>query len=144
MSGYSTAARTTRSSAGAGYTYTYDNEGNLLTGRTQTSSGNVWTYTWDYRNRLTGVVEKNSSGTVLMQGTYTYDPLDRRIGSVDETVGGHRRRRLWTVYNGTNPVRRLQRVRHAPGCAVPLTARFGTDEYPCKDLTAAGTVVLGP
>jgi len=60
----------------------------------------VWTYTWDYRNRLAGVVGRNSVGTLLMQGTYTYDPTDRRIG-VDDTVSGVETK-TWTVYDGSN------------------------------------------
>ncbi len=49
---------------------------------------------------LTGVVEETSGGTVLMQATYTYDPLDRRIG-VDETVSGTETK-TWSVYDGQN------------------------------------------
>jgi RHS repeat-associated protein len=99
MSGYSTGTGN-ETTAGAGYTYTYDHDGNL-TSKTQTSTGDVWTYTWDYRNRLTGVVEENSSHTVIMQGTYTYDPMNRRIG-VDETVSAVETK-TYTVYDGTNP-----------------------------------------
>ncbi len=44
--------------------------------------------------------EKNSSGTVIASGTYTYDSLDRRIG-VDETSGGTTTQ-TWIVYNGNS------------------------------------------
>ncbi len=98
MAGYATAAGNQLNS-GAGYTYAYDNEGNQ-TGKTRVSTGNNWTYTWDDRNRLAGFVGRNSVGTLLTQGTYTYDPTDRRIG-VDETVSGVRTT-TWTVYDGQN------------------------------------------
>jgi RHS repeat-associated protein len=99
MTGYLTGTDN-ETTSGAGYTYTYDPDGNMIS-KTQTSTGDVWTYTWDYRNRLTGVVETNSSGTVLVSGTYTYDPMNRRIG-VDETVGGVETK-TYTVYDGDNP-----------------------------------------
>jgi hypothetical protein len=60
----------------------------------------VRTYTWNYRNEMTGFSEKNSSGTVIASGTYTYDSLDRRIG-VDETSGGTTTQN-WIVYNGNS------------------------------------------
>jgi RHS repeat-associated protein len=99
MSGYSTGTGN-ELTEGAGYTYTYDHDGNLIS-ETQTSTGDVTTYTWDYRNRLTNVVEENSSHTVILQATYTYDVLNRRI-ETDETVSGTETK-LYTVYDGTNP-----------------------------------------
>jgi YD repeat-containing protein len=79
--------------------YTYDAEGNL-TGETQTSPRDVTTYWYDYRDRMTGATEKTSGGTVLMQATYVYDALDRRI-ETDETVGATEVK-TWSVYDGTN------------------------------------------
>ena len=95
MTGYSTGGDNALTSS-PGYTYTYDNEGNM-TAKTQTSTGDVWTYTYDDRNRLTGVLEKSSGGTTLNQATYTYDALDRRIGMDDNGT------KLWTVFDGQNP-----------------------------------------
>jgi RHS repeat-associated protein len=69
-----------------GVTYTYDNDGNLITA--QTASGTT-TYTYDYENRLTNV---KVNGTVV--ATYTYDALGRRIGIKDNGT------QTWTVYNG--------------------------------------------
>ena len=113
MSGYSTTTDNEMSS-GAGYTYTYDNEGNLIS-KTQTSTGDVWTYTYDYHNDLTGVVEKNSYDVVLMRGTYTYDPLDRRI-ETDEKLGGDRPRgRDFYGLRRRESLRRIQRVGDAAG-----------------------------
>jgi RHS repeat-associated protein len=94
--GYSTGAGN-ELSASPGYTYTYDNEGNL-TGKTQTSGGtSVTTYSYDYRDRLTGVtVRASSGGAVTSQATYTYDPEGRRIG-VDANGT-----QTWAVYDGQN------------------------------------------
>ena len=98
MTGYTTGGNNQLTS-GAGFSYTYDNEGNLAT-KTDSATAAVWTYTWDYRNRLVGVVETSATNVVLVQGTYTYDPLDRRIG-VAETVGSTSTA-TWTVYDGVN------------------------------------------
>ena len=95
MTGYTTGTGNELTSGG-GYTFTYDNEGNMI-GQTQLSTGNNWTFSYDYRNRMTGVVEKNSGGTTLLQATYTYDAENRRIG---EDVNGTQ---TWTVYDGVNP-----------------------------------------
>ena len=51
-----------------------------------------------YRNRMTGAVEKNASGTILAQATYTYDALDNRIG-IDQNGA-----QTWTLYDGSQPV----------------------------------------
>src|SRR5262249_16415609 len=58
-----------------GHTYTYDNDGNLISDNNGTT---ITTYTYDYRNRLTQVTQ---GGTVI--ATYTYDALNRRIGFDD-------------------------------------------------------------
>ncbi len=65
---------------------------------TQTSTGDVWTYTYNFRDLMTGTVEKNSSGTILAQVTYTYDALDNRIG-MDENGT-----QTWTLSDGPDPV----------------------------------------
>jgi RHS repeat-associated protein len=87
--------------AAPGETYTYDAEGNL-TGKTDTGISNTWAFTWDDRNRLTGVTEKNSGGSVIMQATYTYDALNRRIGTDvdDDGSGPHSPVQTWFVYDG--------------------------------------------
>jgi RHS repeat-associated protein len=53
-------------------TYTYDNNGNLLTKTVGTS---VTSYGWDFENRLTSVMLPGTGGTV----TFKYDPFGRRI-----------------------------------------------------------------
>jgi RHS repeat-associated protein len=70
-----------------GVTYTYDNDGNLVTA---TTSSGTTTYTYDYMNRITSV---DQHGTVI--ATYTYDVLGRRIGIKDSGT------QTWTVFNGT-------------------------------------------
>jgi RHS repeat-associated protein len=52
--------------------YTYDANGNTLTGVT---GSNTTSYAWDYENRLTSVTLPGSGGTV----SFKYDPLGRRI-----------------------------------------------------------------
>jgi hypothetical protein len=47
---------------------------------------------------MIGAVEKNSSGTILAQVTYTYDALDNRIGMDDHGT------QTWTLYDGTDPI----------------------------------------
>jgi len=55
-----------------GVTYTYDNNGNMLT---KTDSTGPTSYAWDFENRLTGVTLPGAGGTV----TFKYDPFGRRI-----------------------------------------------------------------
>jgi hypothetical protein len=98
MAGYTTTTGN-ELTAGAGYTFTYDNEGNT-TSQTEVATGDKTDYTWDYRDRLTGVVEHSSGGSLLMQATYTYDALGRRIGT-DVTVSGVETK-MWSVYDGEN------------------------------------------
>jgi RHS repeat-associated protein len=83
--------------ASPGYTYTYDNAGEM-TSETQTSTGDVWTYGYDYRGRMVTAVEKTSGGTTLESVTYTYDALDNRIG-MDENGT-----QTWTLYDQGNPI----------------------------------------
>jgi RHS repeat-associated protein len=63
-------------SGGAGRTYTYDANGNVL-------SDGVRSYTWDAENRLLSITEI-STGHV---SSFTYDGLSRRV-SISETSGG--------------------------------------------------------
>jgi RHS repeat-associated protein len=98
--------------AGAGFTYTFDNAGNIIS-KTQTSTGYVWSYTYDYHDRMTAAVEKTSGGATLNQESFTYDALGRQIGV--NTNGTQR----WTVFNGA-----------------------GTDANPYADFTASGAVAM--
>jgi RHS repeat-associated protein len=71
-----------------GVTYTYENDGNMLT---ETTSSGTTTYTYDYQNQLTNV-EANG----VMVATYTYNALGQRIGIKDNGT------QTWTVYNGNS------------------------------------------
>ena len=71
-----------------GATYTYDNDGNMIT---QKTSAGTTTYTYDYENRLTSV---DQYGTVI--ATYTYNALGQRIGIKDSGT------QTWTVYDGSS------------------------------------------
>jgi RHS repeat-associated protein len=92
-----------RMTASPGATYTYDPAGNV-SAKTETGTGRVTTFSYDYRNRLTGVTRKDSGGSVIMQATYTYDPLDRRIGTRtdDDGAGPNPAVQTWTAYDGVN------------------------------------------
>jgi RHS repeat-associated protein len=83
--------------ASPGYTYTYDNAGEMMS-ETQTSTGNVWTYGYDFRGRMVTAVEKTSGGTTLESVTYTYDALDNRIGLDENST------QTWTLYDRGSPI----------------------------------------
>ncbi len=76
--------------ASPGYTYFYDNAGNVISA-TNTSTGVTTTYTYDYRNRLTSV---DVGGTLV--ATYTYNALSQRVGIDDNGT------QTWTVYDGSS------------------------------------------
>ena len=78
------------------YTYSYDNEGNLVS-KTAISGGNQTLYTYDDRNRLTEV-DQVVGGVHSTVATYTYDALGRQIGAAE---GGAVR---WTAYDGQTPI----------------------------------------
>jgi RHS repeat-associated protein len=60
------------------FTYTYDNEGNLIQ-RTDVATGAVRLFQWDERNRLTAVIDQDPTGKEVQRVLFTYDALDRRI-----------------------------------------------------------------
>jgi len=103
MTGYTTDDGN-RLTASPNATYTYDSEGNL-TSKTDTTNDHVTTYAYDHRNRLIGVTEKDDTDAVVMQATYTYDALDRRIATEvdDDGAGLGAAEATWTVYDGANP-----------------------------------------
>jgi RHS repeat-associated protein len=71
-------------------TFTYDNEGDLLS---RTDSGGVTNYVWDSDHHLVGVRKPDGTTT-----TYRYDPFGRRI----EIAGAAQTTRY--VYDGPNPL----------------------------------------
>ena len=70
-----------------GVTYTYDNDGNMITATRPAGPRPTRT---TMRTGLTGV---EVNGTMV--ATYTYDALGRRIGIEDSGT------QTWTVFNGT-------------------------------------------
>jgi RHS repeat-associated protein len=96
MTGYTTTIGN-RLTADGTYTYSYDNDGNMV-GRTRTSDNQVTTYTYDFRNRLTEVLIKTSGGVTVQDDKFTYDVQNRRIGK--NTLSGGQ---SWTGYDGVNP-----------------------------------------
>ena len=79
-----------------GYSYTYDNEGNVTE---KCNDTNKIDYTWDYRNRLASVTNYNKvegEWVQISSGTYTYDPFNRLIGSQSGSQNGI------LIYDGQN------------------------------------------
>jgi RHS repeat-associated protein len=60
------------------FTYTYDNEGNLIQ-RTEIATKKIRVFQWDERSRLTAVIDKDAGGHVTQQVLFTYDALNERI-----------------------------------------------------------------
>jgi RHS repeat-associated protein len=83
-----------RVTSAGGATYTYDNNGNLLS---KVSATDTTQYAWDYENRLTQVTLPN--GTVV---NYNYDALGRRIQRTTSTGADER-----YVYDGQNVIQDL-------------------------------------
>jgi RHS repeat-associated protein len=105
LTGYTTGANN-RVTASPGFTYTYDDEGNLLT-RVQlngpgTTDDLTTTYAYDHRNRLTGVTTRNASNVVVASANFRYDPLDRRIRTNLDSNGAASGgvTTTWTAYDG--------------------------------------------
>ena len=140
MSGYATTYQNRMTQAveanGVAYSYTYDNEGNMLT-KAGTEGGQLTTYafSWDYHNRLTNVTVTRG-GTTAYNVTYTYDVFDRRIGQVIQNQGQNSQ--IWTVYDGANPY-----ADFSGSSGSNLTNRYlygvGMDSLLAKD-SAANTV----
>jgi YD repeat-containing protein len=98
LSGYTTGANN-RVSAAPGFTYTYDDEGNLAT-KTEAATGKVTTYAYDHRNRLTSVTTKDTGGVTVASATFKYDALERRIRTLIASNGG------WPCFRSGNRRRR--------------------------------------
>lgn len=82
------------------YTYTHDDEGNLVS-KTVTATGEKWAYTYDHRNRLTAVVQSDAAGQETLTVTFTYDPFDRRVRKTVSAASAPLRETLF-LYDGEN------------------------------------------
>src|SRR5438552_8657157 len=78
MSGYVTSIGNRLTSDGT-YSYTYDQNGNMLT-QTRISDSQLTSYTWDFRNRLPEVLINTWGGATLQDDKFTSDSETRRIG----------------------------------------------------------------
>src|SRR5262249_14939711 len=74
-----------RLQADAGFTYTYDDEGNLTT-RTDRATGTVRTFAWDYHNQLIKVTDRTASGTAVQEVRFVYDALGRRVAKAVDAM----------------------------------------------------------
>ncbi len=61
----------------AGYTYRFDNAGNVLEKRTET--GTVTAYEYDNAYRLTREIAKATDGAVILDQAFAYDPAGNRL-----------------------------------------------------------------
>jgi len=61
--------------------YTYDQNGNLLSGNLNVTGASHWTYSWDAPGRLLKV-----GNYATVQGFFAYDGLDRRIESTESST----------------------------------------------------------
>ncbi len=71
------------------WTYTYDKAGNI-TGKVD-AAGDTWSFTYDNANHMLTAKEENSSSTVLVQATYTYDYFGNLLSETyynSTSVGG--------------------------------------------------------
>ena len=105
-SGFTTGTNN-QTTAGLGFTYTFDDEGNRTT-KTETSTGKIEEYTWDHRNRLTKVVFRNTSGGAIVKKVdYEYDAynrLVRRTFDADGAGAGAATNQYWVYDEGINAV----------------------------------------
>ena len=93
------------------YSYTYDDEGNMISRTEIAHTGNVRIFAYDYRNRLvevkdyTDYVDASDPGTLVMHAEYTYDVNNLRIAkSVDDGVGDDAAVITRFIYDGSNVV----------------------------------------
>jgi RHS repeat-associated protein len=109
----------------ATFTYTYDNEGNLIT-RTRKSSASAddktVEYTWDHRNRLVKVVNRNNSNQEKLRVEYRYDDLGQMI-----------RRQVFV--NGSGTPSEQQGFVYENGQVVLEFDKYGSGDIHQEDLT---------
>ena len=70
-------------------TYTYDNNGNMVTKTKISAPTDVTTYTYNSENQLTQITDDRGQIT-----GYRYDGLDRRIEKNNNGIWGHPRMAL--------------------------------------------------
>lgn len=107
----------------ANATYTYDNNGNLLT---KTDSTGTTKYTWDFENRLSSITLPNGVAV-----SFKYDPLGRRIYKSSSSSGTH-----VYVYSGVSLIEEVDgsgnsvaAYRHGVGIDEPLAENRGGAVY---------------
>jgi RHS repeat-associated protein len=111
----------------AEYTYTYDNNGNMIEKVNKTTS-EVTQYMYDAENRLIQITKPS------LTASYKYDALGRRI---EKSVNGEITRyvydgvRILEEYNGSNVF--LTRYVYGPGIDDPLLMGRGFRQYYMKD-----------
>jgi RHS repeat-associated protein len=117
------------------FTYSYDNNGNLVQ-KTNKTTGEITTYTYDTENRLTQVSYPG------MVATYKYDPFGRRI---EKNVNGVITRYLYDnedilfEINGNNNI--IAAYVHGPGIDEPIAMTNGQSYYYHTDALGSITAI---
>ena len=129
-----------------GYSYEYDNEGNVQFKYLTGDDLNRTEYVWDYRNRLVGLKIEHradiySSWEATSTTTYTYDPFNRLIG-----IKGSTQNEIF-VYDGQNIVLIFNGSASANLTNADLSQRFfwgaGTDQLLAQENLIYYTIVFG-
>jgi hypothetical protein len=105
-SGFTTGTNN-QTTAGLGFTYAFDDEGNR-TKRTETATGKVQEYDWDHRNRLIAVKNRDTAaGAIVRQVNYQYDAFNRLVRrdyDADGAGAGAATSQYWIYDEGINAV----------------------------------------
>lgn len=111
------------------YTYTYNDEGDLIQKVSVGGPTTTWTYNYDVSNRLTSISE-SAGGNDLYRTTYTYDVFNRRISENEDADGSgvgaavvtrfsYDRDHIWADLDNTNALK----VRYVRGDSGELFSR---------------------
>lgn len=103
------------------FDYVYDAEGNLVR-RSDLATGASRLFVWDFRDRLTSVVDLDAQQLEVRRTTYFYDPLDRRVAQVDESVADGARA-TYFLNDGRQVLADYEDVDGPAGAAPPALSR---------------------
>jgi len=107
------------------FDYSYDAEGNLIL-KTHIATAATTRFEYDHRNRLIAVEDRDSSGSVTERLAFTYDVFDRRIAKTVDADGDGPEPATTsvTVYDGQNPWADFSPAGPGPGTTFVVTSRY--------------------